>query len=120
MKITEVRRRLQDCLALHARGALTAVHLQELLDLLAEPGPALQDLLYLQCASTALTSPVLGMQLVTDGRIQPEPESAADFPYATVLAAMRDGWRVVQFPNLALLLDEQRTYGLGCEFILER
>ena len=120
MKTTEVKRHLQDCLALLASGTLTPAHLQEVLDLLAEPVSGLQDLLYLQCASTALTSPVLGMQLVTEGCVQPEPDSAAEFPYATVLAAIRDGWRVVQFPNLALLLDEERTYGLGCEFILER
>ncbi len=120
MKTTEVQNRLHDCIVLHARGALTAAHLQEVLELVAEPGVGLQDLLYLQCTSTAVTSQVLGMQLITAGRVQPEPESATEFPYATVLAAMRDGWRVVQFPNLALLLDEQRTYGLGCEFILER
>jgi hypothetical protein len=29
-------------------------------------------------------------------------------------------WRVIQFPNLTLMMDERRTYGLGCEFILER
>ncbi len=33
---------------------------------------------------------------------------------------MRQGWRVVKFPELALLLDESRSYALGCEFVLER
>ena len=39
---------------------------------------------------------------------------------ATVIDAIRDGWRVISFPNMALSLDENRTYGLGFEFILER
>ena len=47
-------------------------------------------------------------------------EDSKDWPYQSVLEAIRDGWRVVQFPNLALLMDESRTYGLGCEFILEK
>ena len=33
---------------------------------------------------------------------------------------MADGWRIVKFPELAILLDDRRTYGLGCEFILEK
>jgi hypothetical protein len=37
-----------------------------------------------------------------------------------VAAAIRDGWRIVSFPNLALLMDEERTIGYGCEFILDK
>ena len=64
-----------------------------------------------------------------DGRAQPPavrrlqgdgPADPEEWPYRTVVEAIRDGWRVIQFPNLALLLDEKRSYGLGCEFILER
>jgi hypothetical protein len=33
---------------------------------------------------------------------------------------MADGWRVVKFPELALLLQEDKTFGFGCEFILEK
>ena len=65
-----------------------------------------------------VASPVHGMTLVSNGELT-EPDEA-HWPYRTVLEAIRDGWRVIQFPNLALMTDESRTYGLGCEFILER
>ena len=80
----------------------------------------MQDLLYLQTKGTSLDSAVLGMTLVQDGQISDGPEDPDDWPYQSVLEAIRDGWRVIQFPNLALLMDESRTYGLGCEFILEK
>ncbi len=116
----KIKHCLQDCMVYLEQGTLTSAHLQEALDLLPASGTGPQDLLYLQCASTSITSAVLGGQLVTDGQVQPEPDTIADFPYQSVLEAIRDGWRVLQFPNPALLLDEKRTYGLGCEFILER
>lgn len=77
-----------------------------------------QDLLYLQAISTSVASPVHGMMLVENGEVHEPDESR--WPYRTVLDAIRDGWRVIQFPNLALMTDESRTYALGCEFILER
>ncbi|MGE4602782.1 MAG: hypothetical protein AAEJ65_07745 [Planctomycetota bacterium] len=80
----------------------------------------MQDLLYLQTKGTSLDSAVVGMTLVQDGQIPDGPEDPDDWPYQSVLEAIRDGWRVIQFPNLALLMDESRTYGLGCEFILEK
>ena len=76
-----------------------------------------QDLLYIQTSSTALTSNIHGMSLLEDGEII-EPE--LPFLYNTPLDAIRDGWRVIQFPIAALMLDESKTYGLGCEFILEK
>ena len=63
---------------------------------------------------------VMGMTLVVDGQIVDVAEDPVDWPYQTVLEAIRDGWHVIQFPNLALLMDESRTYGLGCEFVLEK
>jgi hypothetical protein len=33
---------------------------------------------------------------------------------------MAEGWRIVKFPEMALLVDETRTYGFGCDFILEK
>lgn len=120
MTLSAVRRKLTDCLAALERGHLDRRDLQAALDLL-EPAPRrTQDILYLQCSGSALTSTVLGMSQVENGEVQAEPEDPADYPYATVLEAVRAGWRIVQFPNLALLMDEKRTYGLGCEFILER
>ena len=101
-------------------GQLTEKRLLELEDALA-PQPARRwDLLYLQAAKTSEVSDVVGMRLISNGEVVyplPEPE---DWPYKTVLEAINDGWRVVKFPELALLMDESRTYGLSCEFILER
>ncbi|MCE2466667.1 MAG: hypothetical protein J4G06_01490 [Caldilineaceae bacterium] len=117
--IGEPRSLLEGCIDRLARGDLQEGHLREVLAHLPRAA-AVQDLLYLQCSTTSVTSQVLGVQLVANGEVQPEPDRVADFPYQSVLEAMRDGWRVLQFPNMALLLDEERTYGLGCEFILER
>jgi hypothetical protein len=43
-------------------------------------------------------------------------------PYASVLAAMRDGWRVIQFPQLAAAAPgaEHDTAFLKYEFVLEK
>ena len=59
------------------------------------------------------------MSLVANGEIvQQNPQDS--WPYQNVLEAMSDGWRVIQFPNLALVPNENRPTGLGCEFILEK
>jgi hypothetical protein len=80
----------------------------------------IQDLLYLQASNTSVTSEVLGFSLVQGGDSIDVPRDPAEWPYQTVAQAMKDGWRVVKFPELALLLDESRNYALGCEFILEK
>ena len=48
------------------------------------------------------------------------PRDPEEWPYKTVLEAVNDGWRIIKFPEMALLVDESRSYGLACEFILER
>lgn len=82
--------------------------------------PATQDLLYLQASGTDLNSEVIGMRIVLDGEVSDGPDDPDDWPYQTVLEAVRDGWRIIDFPNLALLLDESRTYAYGAEFVLEK
>ena len=72
-----------------------------------------QDILYLQAKNTSLTSEILGV--ISDGPADPK-----DWPYHTVLEAINDGWRVIKFPEMSLMLDGSRTYGLGFDFILER
>ena len=81
---------------------------------------ARQDLLYVQAAGTALDTQVIGMRMVTDGELSDDADDPDDWPYQTVLDAIRDGWRIIEFPNLALLLDESRTYAYGAEFVLEK
>ena len=76
-----------------------------------------QNLLYIQTSNTALTSNIHGMSMLIAGKIV-EPE--LPFIYQTPLEAIQDGWRIIQFPNTSLMMDECRTYGLGCEFILEK
>lgn len=79
-----------------------------------------QDLLYLQAASTSPTSEVIGLTMFVRGQEVELPACPDDWPYRTPLDAIKEGWRVVKFPELSLLLDEGRNYGLGCEFVLER
>jgi len=60
------------------------------------------------------------MRVLIDGEFDDGPDEPEDWPYKSVLEAIRNGWRVISFPNLALLMDESKTYGLGHEFILEK
>ena len=115
-----LRRQLESCIEAYRAGTLSEGMLHDALEAVSGCERKSQDLLYLQATSTSLTSPVNGMFLMESGEIAEEIPDVEDWPYQTVLEAVRDGWRVVQFPNLALLLDESRSYGLGCEFILER
>jgi hypothetical protein len=104
---------------LFRRGQLTEQRLRDAL----EQRPATtgrQDLLYLQASSTSLESSIVGTTLIRDGAIVPVIPGAEDWPYANVLAALRDGWRIIKFPELALLMVEDRTISFGCEFILEK
>lgn len=103
-----------------ARGELTEASLHTGLAKFDHTTPQKQDLLYLQTGGTSLTSGVHGVLLVEDGQISEIPSNPDEWPYQSVLEAIRDGWHIIQFPNMALLMDESRTYGLGCEFILEK
>ncbi len=108
------------CLRELRDGTLTEPKLKHAFEKVAEGGSGRQDLLYLQTQSSSLDSPVHGMALVRDGDILEGPPNPNDWPYQSPLDAIRDGWRVIRFPDMALMMDESRTYGLGFEFILER
>ena len=43
-----------------------------------------------------------------------------DLGVPEVIDAIQDGWRVIKFPELALWADENRTYEVGGEFVLEK
>tara|TARA_Y100000590_G_scaffold459715_1_gene617475 strand:+ start:3926 stop:4117 length:192 start_codon:yes stop_codon:yes gene_type:complete len=60
------------------------------------------------------------MSLVENGKVYDGSDNSEDWPYKTVLDAINEGWRIIKFPEMALLMDQDRTYGLGREFILER
>lgn len=104
------------------QGTLTETSLREgVADIVGVDNPKQQDILYLQAVTTSPGAAVVGMLLVEDGELHEGPPDPEDWPYQTVLEAVRDGWRIISFPNMALLtVDEKEFYGLGAEFILER
>ncbi len=112
----QARRQVEQCIGDLRRGVLTEDALRRIPELAGKP----QDLLYLQAETNSLSSALLGMRIVENGEMRDGPEDPSDWPYETVLDAVRDGWRVIKFPELALMLDDKRSYGLGCDFILER
>lgn len=118
MNAHRLRQQLHHCLDKLRRGELSEADLLETLEM---AGPGLnQDLLYLQAAHTGVGAQVIGMSLVCGGKVLEVAADPAQWPYQTVLEAMADGWRVIKFPELALLLQENQTLGMGCEFVLER
>jgi hypothetical protein len=119
-----LRRQLDLCRERLDQGTLVAGDLELALRLFAPPAGeaprARQDLLFIQAANTHLGSHALGMSMVLDGVFQEPPMDPEQWPYPSVLAALQDGWRIIAFPNQALLLNGPAARGLGCEFVLER
>lgn len=116
----QVRQQVEKCIEEFRKGELTEASLRGILECLEQTPPRRQDLLYLQAGNTNVNSGLLGLTLIKNGKVADGLADPKDWPYKTVIEAVRDGWRVIQFPNLALMMDDTRTYGLGCEFILER
>ncbi len=114
-----IKRQVDRCLDKFTRGELTADALHSILDAL-EGRPARQDLLFLRTSASTVSSEVIGMLLMEDGELEEGPSDPKDWPYHTVIDAIQDGWRVIKFPELALWMDETRTYEVGGEFVLER
>lgn len=115
---SEIAARLESALE---TGALNSNELRKGLSALVEDSARRQDLLYIQATSTAPTSPAIGMTLVQNGEMVAPPADADAWPYQSVLDAINEGWRVVSFPNMALLaLSADDPHGLGFEFILEK
>jgi len=82
-----------------------------------------QKLLVLYAATSSPESPV-GAWSIFDGtgRETHMAGDAGEPPYASVLAAMRDGWRVIQLPQLQgpARGAEHDTAFLPYEFVLEK
>jgi len=117
------KQQIQEWLDKLRAGTLVEADLQQALDRLegtSGDDPPQQRLLYLNTGNTGVDSQVLGMALVENGEILEGPDDVEEWPYNSVLEAMDDGWRVIKFPEMALLLQEDKTFGLGCEFILEK
>ena len=80
-----------------------------------------QRILYLYSKSTNLRSPLGGWALY-DPTAPDEPVlPSQDAPYISVLDAVNDGWRIVQFPRPELynFKDVDNAY-LTYEFVLEK
>ncbi|MCG9129391.1 hypothetical protein JT359_17520 [Candidatus Poribacteria bacterium] len=109
---------LDNCIEKHKTGELTTEDLCCVEDLLnAEK----QVVLYLYSKSTNPRSPI-GAWSMFDATAPDEPVlPSQDTPYASVLDAVRDGWRIVQFPRPELynFTDVENAY-LSYEFILEK
>ena len=120
--MADLKRQLEQCVERLRTGALTEHDLQHVLESLSDGDgtAAPQRLLYLQSENTMVTSRVIGISIVDGDGVHDGPDDPDEWPYQTVHQALLDGWRIIKFPEMALLLDEERTYGLGCEFILER
>ena len=99
-------------------GNFTEADLQRLEMLLIEPR---QMVLYLYSKSTNMRSAIASWALY-DPTVPYEPTlPSQDTPYDSVIEAVNDGWRIVQFPRAELyqFSDVDNAY-LGYEFILEK
>ena len=99
-------------------GGLAEADLDRLAELISQPK---QQDLYLYSKSTNMRSPIASWVLY-DPTWPHEPTLPDDQPpYASVIDAVADGWRVVQFPvtKLYSYQDVDNDY-LGYEFILEK
>jgi hypothetical protein len=108
------------CLGEFRQNRLTESSLQQLADLIEAAPRTRQNLLYIQGSSTHPGSTALGMLLIVDGECTEPPPDPKEWPYRSALDAVKDGWRIIAFPNLALLADPAVPQGLGCDFILEK
>jgi hypothetical protein len=109
---------LEQCIEKLRDNQLTEEPLHAIIRQIGAQGTGHQDLLYLQAQNSGVTASILGISLVQNGTVMDLPDNPDEWPYKTVAQAIQDGWRIIQFPNL--MLDDDRTYSLGCEFILEK
>ena len=110
---------LEECIEQLEQGELTEERLRELGKAIGGNRARRQSLLYLQTATTSVTSQVIGMLLVADGVVSDGPFDPADWPYKTALDAINAGWRVIRFPA-QLLTGHSQDVHVTCEFILEK
>jgi len=82
-----------------------------------------QKLLILYATNSSPDSPIGAWSLFDGtGREKHMAGDAEEPPYGSVLAAMRDGWRVIQLPQLSAPAAgaEHATAFLQYEFVLEK
>ena len=121
--MTETQQEITESLVTNLRnGTLTEAQLRQKIAAIAtETDKKRQDILYLQVGTTSPASQVVGMTYIEAGVLKEAPSNPDEWQYQTALDAVQDGWRIISFPNMALLaMSDEEAYGLGFEFILER
>lgn len=121
--MTETQQQITESLVTDLRnGTLTETRLrQKIADIASETDKRRQDILYLQVSTTSPASQVIGMTYIEGGVLNEASPDPDEWQYQMVLSAVQDGWRIISFPNMALLaMSDEDAYGLGFEFILER
>ena len=113
-----VKKWLDNCIEKFKAGELTEADLRDGTTVLNSEK---QLLLYLYSKSTNLRSPLGGWALYDATAPEMPVLPTQDAPYTSVLDAVRDGWRIVQFPRPELysFSDLDNAY-LAFEFILEK
>ena len=116
-----VRDWLDACLEKLRTGVLTEADLRQGAGVLEAEHAPRQRLLYLYSKSTNPRSSLSAWTLYDPAASDEPVLPSQDIPYASVLDAVRDGWRIVQFPRPEVyrFSDLDNAY-LGFEFILER
>ena len=118
-KAGNIKGQVERCLQEFAQGKLTEASLHAILDAV-DNQTTRQDLLFLRTGTSTVSSEVVGMLMLEDGELKEGPPDPEEWPYQTVIDAIKDGWRIIKFPELALWVDETRTYEVGGEFVLEK
>ena len=116
---SKIKAQVTRCLEEFAQGILTEASLNGILEAIEETPPR-QQLLFLRVEGWTINSGVIGMLMLDNGEMSEGPLRPEDWPYKNVIDAIQDGWRVIKFPELALWIDETRTYEVGGEFVLEK
>ena len=83
---------IENCITGLRNGTLTEAHLRSAADTL-RAGASTQSLLYLQTATSSVTSKVIGMTMLLDGVIDEGPSEYEDWPFKTVVEAIADDVR---------------------------
>ena len=85
-------------------------------------GSPRQRLLYMHAQTPNPLSPVLEMTFYepVPGFKMELTAAAPEYPYATVHAAVVDGWQIVQFPLHQAEYDDDEIDMVGYQFILQK
>ncbi len=121
--MTETQQQITESLITDLQNrTLTEARLRQKIAAIAtETEKKCQDILYLQVGTTSPASQVVGMTYIEAGVLKEASSDPNEWQYQTVLDAVQSGWRIISFPNMALLaMSDEEAYGLGFEFILER